>query len=121
MFVEAVGADHEDVGSALNLLAVVMGEQGRYLEVRLRRGWDQGSVHTIYHFEPHNTHTNTRAVRTYQYVDNSPSSPQAAGAEALKWNAAIPPSTTPNAHRLPPPKKPWRLCLKRARGVVVLP
>ncbi|CAM9747669.1 unnamed protein product, partial [Hapterophycus canaliculatus] len=39
VFVDAVGEDHEDVGSALNLLAVVMGEQGRYLEAEnLHRG-----------------------------------------------------------------------------------
>lgn len=38
VFVDAVGEDHEDVGSALNLLAVVMGEQGRYLEVRAGAG-----------------------------------------------------------------------------------
>lgn len=34
MFVEVLGPDHEDVGSALNLLAVVVGEQGDYLTVR---------------------------------------------------------------------------------------
>ena len=33
IFVEVLGRDHEEVGSALNLLAVVLGEQGRYLEV----------------------------------------------------------------------------------------
>lgn len=33
IFSEMLGNDHEDVGSALNLLAVVVGEQGRYLEV----------------------------------------------------------------------------------------
>lgn len=33
IFLDVLGAEHEDVGSALNLLAVVVGEQGRYLEV----------------------------------------------------------------------------------------
>lgn len=36
IFVEVLGRDHEEVGSALNLLAVVLGEQGRYLEVSSR-------------------------------------------------------------------------------------
>lgn len=33
IYKECLGPGHNDVGSALNLLAVVVGEQGRYLEV----------------------------------------------------------------------------------------
>ena len=34
IYKECLGPAHNDVGSATNLLAVVVGEQGRYLEVR---------------------------------------------------------------------------------------
>lgn len=33
IYKDCLGPHHDDVGSALNLLAVVVGEQGRYLEV----------------------------------------------------------------------------------------
>lgn len=33
IFVDVLGPDHEEVGSALNLIAVVVGEQGRHFEV----------------------------------------------------------------------------------------
>lgn len=35
VYQECLGPQHGDVGSALNLLAVVVGEQGRHVEVRL--------------------------------------------------------------------------------------